>query len=209
MPASLGARLSHPGGVRKIGDRGLWKRRRRESTYECYARNPKPGESLIIPELNMGGRSIQPQENSDLHSHRIAAERVACLTQTAQFLNQCATSGIAFSNANHTKWDTMPDETAIFLRQLISDFPFKCGSCGLRPGWESRPPRPGQVLRTFLFRFFLFLVLRFGNHSWLCIRLSLYVNSLDGLFRRFCIRPVFWICLICVFWVWHAGFSFK
>jgi hypothetical protein len=96
--------------------------------------------------------------------------------------------------------------SVIFLRQLISNFAFKCGSCGLRPGWESRPPRSGQVLRTFLFRFFLFLVLRFGNHSWLCVRLSLFVNSLDGLFRRFCIRPVFWICLICVFWVWHAGF---
>jgi hypothetical protein len=32
-------------------------RRLRTSTYECYARNPNPGESLIIPELKTGGRS--------------------------------------------------------------------------------------------------------------------------------------------------------
>src|SRR5271166_2535698 len=76
--AALGARISHPGGVRKIvGGDGLWKRRgrgplgkrfafptfpqprrRREGSYKGCVRELKPGESLIIRGLKMGGRSF-------------------------------------------------------------------------------------------------------------------------------------------------------
>src|SRR5439155_11311520 len=82
MPSSFDAQLSYPGGVRKNDARGLWKRRQRNrlgkrcafptfpqprrlrsSTWKCYARNPKPGECLIIPGLKMGGRSLLAPKN--------------------------------------------------------------------------------------------------------------------------------------------------
>jgi hypothetical protein len=51
--AALGARVSHPRGVRKIvGGNGL-----PEGSYDRCVREPKPGESLIIRGLKMGGRS--------------------------------------------------------------------------------------------------------------------------------------------------------
>jgi len=76
--AALGARVSHPGGVRKIvGGDGRWKRRGRdplgkrsafptfppprrlpEGSYEGCVGEPKPGESLIIRGLKTGGRSL-------------------------------------------------------------------------------------------------------------------------------------------------------
>jgi hypothetical protein len=74
LQSALGYRT--PEEFAKSAARRLWKRRRksrlgqcfafptfpqprrlRTSTYECYARNPNPGESLIIPGLKTGGRS--------------------------------------------------------------------------------------------------------------------------------------------------------
>jgi hypothetical protein len=76
MPTALDARLSYPeefaksaaGDCGKDGGKAALEnasrfptfpqpRRLRTSTYECYARNPNPGESLIIPGLKTGGRS--------------------------------------------------------------------------------------------------------------------------------------------------------
>src|SRR5260370_31239306 len=88
-PTSLSAGVSDADGVDSwLGD-GLWKRRRpgrfgkrfafptfpqprrlRASIWKCYARNPKPGECLIIPGLKMGGRSRELSRcHSILHLH--------------------------------------------------------------------------------------------------------------------------------------------
>lgn len=40
------------------------------------------------------------------------------------------------------------------------------------------PIVPGQLLRTFLFRFLVFLVLRVGNRGWVYLRLFVIINSL-------------------------------
>src|ERR1700724_2208280 len=69
------------------------------------------------------------------------------------------------------------------------------------------PIRPGRLLRTFLFRFFVFLVLRVGNHSWKRIQLSLLVNSLCGFFRCFYIWMDFWLCMGHFFWIFHYSLS--
>src|SRR5512146_803380 len=79
---ALGAGVSDADGVPPRLGGGLWKRRfawksrkergiptfpqprrLRKSVYECYARNPKPGECLTTNGLKMGGRSLKHHLN--------------------------------------------------------------------------------------------------------------------------------------------------